>query len=60
MPKVGGKHFPYTEAGYAAARKAAKKTKRPNPSATKRPGGPGVGYGKLGKPGMKTRMTRGR
>ena len=22
MPKVGGKHFPYTKAGYAAANKA--------------------------------------
>lgn len=25
MPKVGSKHFPYTKAGYAAAKKAAKK-----------------------------------
>lgn len=26
MPKVGKKEFPYTKAGYAAAKKAAKKT----------------------------------
>jgi hypothetical protein len=26
MPKVGSKHFSYTKAGYAAAKKAAKKT----------------------------------
>ena len=26
MPKVGGKDFPYTESGYQAAKKEAKKT----------------------------------
>lgn len=26
MPKVGGKHFTYTQAGYKAAEKEAKKT----------------------------------
>ena len=26
MPNVGGKDFPYTKAGYSAAKKAAKKT----------------------------------
>ena len=26
MPKVGGKHFPYTKKGVAAAKRAAKKT----------------------------------
>lgn len=26
MPKVGKKEFPYTKAGYAAAKKAAKKS----------------------------------
>lgn len=37
MPKVGGKHFPYTKAGQAAARAYAKKTgkkvtaKKPKP-----------------------------
>ena len=25
MPKVGGKHFPYTKAGYKAAAKARKR-----------------------------------
>tara|TARA_R100001244_G_C5165169_1_gene131369 strand:+ start:184 stop:336 length:153 start_codon:yes stop_codon:yes gene_type:complete len=28
MPKVGDKHYPYTEAGYAAADKARKKKKK--------------------------------
>ena len=51
MPKVGNKHFPYTEEGMAAARAYAKKTgqevdygkgkgnkKRGNPHALKRSG----------------------
>lgn len=29
MPKVGKKHFPYTPAGEAAAKKEAKKTGKP-------------------------------
>jgi len=29
MPKVGNKHFAYTEAGVKAAKKAAKKTGKP-------------------------------
>lgn len=29
MPKVGGKHFAYSKAGYAAAEKEAKKTGKP-------------------------------
>ena len=28
MPKVGGKHFPYTKAGYAAVKKAKGKKKK--------------------------------
>ena len=28
MPKVGKKHFPYTEAGYKAAEKERKKKKK--------------------------------
>ena len=28
MPKVGGKHYAYTQAGRAAAKKAAKRTGR--------------------------------
>ena len=28
MPKVGKKHYPYTKKGKAAARKAAKKTRK--------------------------------
>ena len=39
MPKVGkgkmAKHFPYTKAGYAAARKAAKATGKPMSNAMK-------------------------
>ena len=39
MPKVGNKHFAYTTAGYAAARKAAKKqgAKVENPKFAGRP-----------------------
>jgi len=28
MPKVGGKHYPYTPAGKEAAKEAAKKSKK--------------------------------
>ena len=28
MPKVGGKHYPYTKAGYKAAAKARKRRKK--------------------------------
>lgn len=28
MPKVGGKHFPYTKAGYRAAAKAKRKKRQ--------------------------------
>lgn len=29
MPRVGGKHYPYTPAGMKAAKKAAKKSGKP-------------------------------
>lgn len=35
MPKVGGKHYPYTPAGYAAAGKA-KKAAKPAPKKKKK------------------------
>lgn len=31
MPKVGGKHFPYSKAGKLAAKKMAKKMGKPMP-----------------------------
>lgn len=36
MPKVGGKHYSYTKAGMAAAKKAAKKTGKPMTMAKKK------------------------
>jgi len=39
MPKVGGRHFPYTPAGYKAAAKARKKAAtKPSKKAKKRKG----------------------
>jgi len=35
MPKVGGKHFRYTKAGYRAAKSESKRTGKPVKSAKK-------------------------
>ena len=36
MPNVNGKKFPYTPAGMAAAKKAAAKKAKPNPTSKRR------------------------
>ena len=36
MPNVGGKKYPYTKAGMAAAKKAAKKAKKKSPKQQRR------------------------
>ena len=39
MPKVGGKHYAYTSAGRAAAKKAAKRGGKKVTNARKKPSG---------------------